>query len=234
MKIASIFVGIMLLVIFCFAVSDAGCAEQTALKNEYSLLPGDGEQPPEELYEEVDGIGIVINEIMADNDNTVTGPLGNFSDWIELYNTKTSQTDISGMYLTDDPDNPMKWEIPEGTVIGPGEYLIIWADGNDAQEGLHAPFRLDANGEAVALYTCDGEGLIDSVTYGKQLRDTSYGRIPDATGTWTHLRTPTPNSTNIQHSPYEEAPVWIVLAPLLIVTSALVLISGKTGRDSGG
>ena len=61
------------------------------------------------------GQGLFINEFMADNDSTIQDPDGSgYPDWIELYNAGPSAIDLSGMYLTDDPNNPNKWMIPIG------------------------------------------------------------------------------------------------------------------------
>ncbi len=39
------------------------------------------------------------------------------------------------MYLSDSPGNPRKWEIPVGSVIEAGGYLLVWAD-EDGTTGL--------------------------------------------------------------------------------------------------
>ena len=51
-----------------------------------------------------------------------------YEDWIELYNTTNGDINLSGIYLTDNPDNPTKWEFPAGTVIKASSYLTVWAD----------------------------------------------------------------------------------------------------------
>jgi hypothetical protein len=72
---------------------------------------------------------LVINEFMADNSITIAGPDGNKSpDWIELFNGSNRTIDLSGMYLTDDLTDPTCWQFPEGTVIEPDGYLIVWVD----------------------------------------------------------------------------------------------------------
>ncbi|MHC3130231.1 MAG: CotH kinase family protein, partial [Candidatus Bathyarchaeota archaeon] len=71
--------------------------------------------------------GLVINEFMANNDDAVAGPDGDYPDWIELYNGGTEAVDLSGMYLSDDITNP-KWQFPSGTVIEAGGFLVVWGD----------------------------------------------------------------------------------------------------------
>ena len=46
---------------------------------------------------------VVVNEVMADNESTITDPdLGEYVDWIELYNAGTQEVDLGGCFLTDD------------------------------------------------------------------------------------------------------------------------------------
>ena len=56
---------------------------------------------------------VVINELMASN-STILDPQGDADDWIELKNTGTTAIDLSGMYLSDDRANPLKWQFPTG------------------------------------------------------------------------------------------------------------------------
>ena len=164
---------------------------------------------------------LFINELMADNDVTIAGPDMNYPDWIELYNAGNESLTISMMYLTDDLSDPMKWQFPNGTTINPGEYLLIWADNIPDQEGLHAAFNLNANGDTVALFANDGTTLIDSVIFKKQIRDTSYGRIPDAGTDWEYISDPSPGYTNDGVITDNELPSWVL--PLLIVFVILVI-----------
>lgn len=167
---------------------------------------------------------LFINELMADNDITIPGPDMNYPDWIELYNAGTDSLNISGLYLTDDFINPTKWQFPNNTIIDSGEYLLIWCDGyNSSEEVLYASFRLNANGDTVALFANDGLTLIDSVTFRKQIRDTSYGRLPDASEDWEYLLDPSPGWANGESSSDEKTPSWIL--PMLIVLLIIVLVA---------
>ena len=72
-----------------------------------------------------------INEVMASNGTTLADEDGDFEDWIELYNDGTEPVDLSGWGLSDSYSNPFKWTFPEDTVLGAGEYLLVWASGKD-------------------------------------------------------------------------------------------------------
>ena len=144
---------------------------------------------------------LVINEFMASNNNSSQDPEGQYDDWIEIYNTGVDTVDIGSMYLTDNLSNPVKWQIPVTdpalTTIEPGGHLLIWADGDNSDPGLHANFKLDANGEEIGLFNSDGISMIDSVVFGEQTGDISYGRYPDGTNNWRFFGSPSPAAENI-------------------------------------
>jgi hypothetical protein len=120
---------------------------------------------------------VLINEVMASNGTTVLDQNGENDDWIELYNTTPNPIDLSGMYLTDDALDLMKWSFPVPTTIPANGYLIVWADNDVFQSGLHASFKLNASGESVIFST--GASIYDQVNYGVQTTDVSYARCPD-------------------------------------------------------
>ena len=144
---------------------------------------------------------LVINEFMASNNNSTQDPQGQNDDWIEIYNYGVDTVDIGGMYLTDNLSDPVKWQIPVTnpslTTIEPGGHLLIWADGDDSDPGLHANFKLDANGEEIGLFDYDGINIIDSVVFDEQTGDISYGRYPDGTDNWRFFGFPSPAADNI-------------------------------------
>lgn len=146
---------------------------------------------------------VVINELMASNTTAVADPAGEYDDWIELYNTSNQIVDLSGFFLSDKADNPGKWEIPQGTTIGPNGYLIIWADENGSQGDLHANFKLSASGELVILSDPDTL-LVDEVTFGQQQTDMGYARVPNGTGNFV-IQAPTFNANNDNATAIDDA-----------------------------
>lgn len=137
---------------------------------------------------------VVINEFMASN-TTIPDPAGQFDDWIELYNNTATPINLGGMYLSDDPTSPMKWQFPSNTILGANSFLIVWADEDSNQAGLHANFALSANGEHIRLSASNGT-VIDSITFGPQIANISMARIPNGTGTFVQTL-PTFNSLNV-------------------------------------
>ncbi|HCO95855.1 MAG TPA: hypothetical protein DIU00_18260, partial [Phycisphaerales bacterium] len=151
---------------------------------------------------------LLINELMASNNTSIQDPQGQYDDWIEIHNYGLEAVDIGGMYLTDNLSDPKKWQIPADnsalTTIPAGGYLLIWADNDTGDYGLHASFKLDAGGEEIGLFSVrspqddsDGTTLIDSVTFGNQTGDVSYGRHPDAGDYWQAFGSPSPAAQNI-------------------------------------
>ena len=147
-----------------------------------------------------EGIPLVINEFMASNSNTVRDPQGDYDDWIEIRNIGPYPIDVGNMYLTDNLATPTKWRIAGSrlgiTTIPPGGYLLVWADEDAASLGLHASFKLSAEGEEIGLFDSDGTTLIDSVVFPEQTSDISYGRDPNAPNNWRFLAVPTPGAKN--------------------------------------
>ena len=144
---------------------------------------------------------VVINELMASNVGFVADPQNQYDDWIELYNLSDSPVDVGGWYLTDDLSEPRKWRIPTGnpslTRIPARGFLVIWADDDTDDAGLHADFGLRAGGEEIGLFDSDGATLIDSISFGPQVADLSYGRDPDGGGDLKLLLVPTPGESNV-------------------------------------
>ncbi|TXF90269.1 T9SS type A sorting domain-containing protein [Neolewinella aurantiaca] len=137
---------------------------------------------------------LVVNEFMASNDTTMSDQDGDFDDWIELYNNTSESISLDGFYLSDDLGELTKWTFPAGTTIAGNGYLIIWADEDLDQDGLHADFKLSAGGETVVLSDAN-EALIDTITYADQETDISHGRYPNGTGDFMDM-TPTFNAEN--------------------------------------
>ena len=94
---------------------------------------------------------LVINEIMASNTKTIQDQDGEYDDWIELYNNTATTLTLDNVYLSDSYTSRLKWKFPDNTTIAPHGYLIVWADDDAAQPGLHSAFKLSATGEKVIL-----------------------------------------------------------------------------------
>ena len=142
---------------------------------------------------------VVINELMASNTGTLADPQGEYDDWIELRNVTDQEVELTGRYLSDEPNNPRKWSFPAGTTIAANGYLIVWADEDSTDTpGLHASFRLSSSdGDEIFLTDTDANlnAVLDSVVFGSQETDRSYGRTAADPGEFDFMR-PTPGLAN--------------------------------------
>jgi len=137
---------------------------------------------------------IVINEFMSSNDTTAQDQNGEFDDWIELYNLSDEEADISNYFLSDNGQNLVKFKFPDNTILPADGYLIIWADEDITQEGLHADFKLSKSGETIYLMDSDSV-VVDFITYGEQETNVSFARKPNGTGDF-QLSDPTFSANN--------------------------------------
>ncbi|MEJ2627257.1 MAG: lamin tail domain-containing protein, partial [bacterium] len=139
--------------------------------------------------------GVVINELLASNSSGIRDEAGDADDWIELYNSTAAAVDLSAWSLSDDRDDPQKAVLPSGTTIPAQGFLLIWADGEPDQGALHLDFSLSNGGEWIGLFNPD-EVLRDSLAFGPQLTDFSFGRYPDGSDTSFTRLLPTPGAAN--------------------------------------
>jgi hypothetical protein len=144
--------------------------------------------------------GLVINELLASNDDNLYDDFFEFNDWIEIYNSSGSIVNLAGYYLSDDLDSLDKWEFPNTnpgiTTILTGGHVLIWCDKDPEQGEDHADFSLSGDGETVYLVDTDGVSILDSIAFGQQQTDISYGRSCDGCEDWIYYNTPTPQAVN--------------------------------------
>jgi len=146
---------------------------------------------------------LYINEFLASN--VTTNPeildFDDYSDWIEIYNDENQPIDLSGYYITDNLGNPRKHQIRSGTIIEAKGYLLLWADGMRDEDNTsstvnhHLNFKLSMGGEEIGLFNPQG-ALIDSIVFGLQITDVSFGRRPDSISVWNYFGEPTPAQAN--------------------------------------
>ena len=147
---------------------------------------------------------IVINEILASNDNGLLDEDGDSSDWIELYNPGDESINLEGWALYQSVTN--RWTFPQVTLAA-GEYLVVFASGKDRRpspatvtdgvSNLHTGFQLDRSGEYLALEDDSGNLQPDGVfnpEYPIQRTDISYGFFAN---TLRYLENPTPGEANV-------------------------------------
>ena len=160
---------------------------------------------------------LYINEFLASNDSCYADDYSEYDDWIELYNAGDEAIDIGGLFITDDLDDPTSWQIPltnpNLTTIQPDSFLVLWSDKDMDQGVLHVDFKLSGTGEqiGIAIINFPDTVYIDSLSFGPQTTDISYGRYSDGGEYWQYYETPTPNASNTL--PENNPPVLTTLLP---------------------
>ena len=134
-----------------------------------------------------------ISEALAKNAYSINDRDGDRSDWVELYNTTGKDIDLSGYYLSDNPNSLLKWAFPQNTVIPAKGYLLVFLSGKTNVEGeLHASFSL-GEGETLFLY-CTNDHTLDWVTIPNLPDNVSVGL--DENNEQVYYRYPTPMAPN--------------------------------------
>ena len=103
--------------------------------------------------EEIAYAPIRINEVSAANDIYVNEQYKK-NDWFELYNATDMPIDVAGLYVSDNPNKPQKYQIPTGnpdqkTIIKPGGKLIIWADKLESMDAVFTTIPLNVVREGI-------------------------------------------------------------------------------------
>ncbi len=157
------------------------------------------------------GVGVALQppdltEFVAQNAGGLRDEDGDASDWIELTNPNDYSVGVGGWHLTDDPADLTRWRLPEVRIPARGA-LVVFASGKNRREGgreLHADFRIDGDGDFLALVGPDGRTVIrqypalgeggDSGRFPPQVAGIGYGLGAD--GRVGFLRPATPGTAN--------------------------------------
>ena len=135
--------------------------------------------------------------IVCINEFQTTSNYGGIDDWVEIFNRGTIPFDLSGCFLSDQRSNTTKWTFPQGAVLNPGSFLVIYEDA--------LGFGFSSDGDDVIMFTAsDSTTGLDFYDFEKQQADKSEGRFPDGTDTWQVFDEPTSGISNNGTSDVEE------------------------------
>ena len=133
---------------------------------------------------------LIINEVLADpgasdgdanNDGVISASEDEF---VEMYNSGSSSIDLSGWTMEDGYSE--RHVFPSGTVIGAGEFLVLFGGGNvdnfngDAQVSSTGSIGLNNGGDDVIIKNDSGVVVVSLSYTGAS--DQSVCRNPDFTG----------------------------------------------------
>jgi len=146
--------------------------------------------------------GVVISEIMAENQTGITDEEKDPEDWIELHNRGAQPVNIGGWSLSVDREEEGQWVFPP-TTIPAGGFLVVWASGKDRREPapgqrFHTNFKLNPNGDTLQLFGAElPRAVVDELTYPEQSPNHSYGRQAGTTAeAWSYFAVATPGVAN--------------------------------------
>ncbi|HWN97099.1 MAG TPA: lamin tail domain-containing protein, partial [Methylomirabilota bacterium] len=112
---------------------------------------------------------VLVNEALTHTDPPLL-------DTIELYNPGANAADISGWWLTDDFNNPKKFQIPGGTIVPPGGYVLF----NEASFNVGSnAFALGSNGDDLHVFSGAGAfitGYHHGFNFGAAQNGRTFGR----------------------------------------------------------
>jgi hypothetical protein len=118
---------------------------------------------------------------------------------------------LTNLYLSATYTNLTNWAFPSGASLGPGQFLVVFADGqtNLSTLGqLHAGFVLSGGAGSLALSRvfAGQPQVLDYVNYTNLPPDWSYGSLPDGQcfvrGTFS---SPTPGASNATSAPSDSS-----------------------------
>jgi len=143
-----------------------------------------------------------LNEVQPQNLNSIMDSAGDRDSWLELYNAGTNTLSLEGFYLANNYSNLTQWAFPAGASIAPGQFKIIWLDGEPGEGNaseLHTSFTIAQGSGAVALSRINGLSpqIVDYLNYAGVVPSLSYGDYPDGQPFYRRvLYTPSPGATN--------------------------------------
>jgi hypothetical protein len=125
-----------------------------------------------------------LNEVVPNNLSGATDRFGQRHAWAELHNSGPTNLSLGGMFLANNYSNLTQWQLPAGTTIGAGQFLVVWLDGNPSLSTTNEPhsgFTVPPNIGSLALVSTNGgrTNILDYLNYNLTQPDRSYGAYPD-------------------------------------------------------
>jgi hypothetical protein len=169
---------------------------------------------------------IEISEIVSSNNKYLPGPYKTYHDFVELHNRSDKDIDLSGWFLSDDPEQPRKGAL-DGVVVPAGAYvaIILSSDGINTPSGyLALDFAINASGETVTL--SKGDEIIDCAVVTSLAKNTAFGRANGEDG-FSVLASPTPESKNSSRAAEKTASPQASVEPGVYAESVTVELVGE-------
>ena len=182
------------------AVDPGGAADKSAAAGWRASTYMDGSPGAEDPGAYPAGARVVISEVLAHQDHSG----GNPGDWIELRNEGGTAVNIGGWYLSDSPNRPTKYRIPDGISLPGGDHALFTEHdhfGTNAPGAGTNGFALSELGDRVVL-SSGTNGVVTGYyaieDFGASGRDDTIGRHTTGDGDvdFTILSAATSRSSN--------------------------------------
>ncbi len=166
-----------------------------------------------------------INELLPNNLTGLTDNAGDRDPWVEIYNAGSNTVSLVGWSLTDNYTNLTRWAFPAGASLEPGQFRLIWLDGEPGEtsgNAWHASFRASPTNGSLALVLPfrGAPTVLDYVNYRLASPDRSIGFYPDGEpGPRATFIQPTPGAGNNPAAP----PVNVVINEWMAANASFVL-----------
>ena len=130
---------------------------------------------------------LVINEVLADPGEDINGDgsINGRDEFVELYNTGTRDFDLSGHHLHDGSNSGSRYAFPDGTLLGPGQYYVVFASEvasapTDCEYGVASGFLglNDDSPESVSIRNPEGF-VVAQVSFDDAPEGASLALSPD-------------------------------------------------------
>lgn len=137
---------------------------------------------------------LIINELSICNISGESDPKGDFTGWIELYNTTNDTLNLKNFVYSDDPALPTKYGLLYDRKIPPKGFASVWVN-NEVYNKEGRYLDTDPDGGYFSVAERSGS-LIDQVTYPVQYTNVSWGRTTDGGSTLGYFLHTTQNASN--------------------------------------
>ena len=124
-------------------------------------------------------VNLFINELIRLNVAGAVDEFGEHEPWVEICNFGNETIPLDGLWLSDEPGTPFKWQIPAGITLSEEYFLVIWLDGEPGEGELHASFRIHPGTQFVGLFSSQGDPINDFIVSYPAMPDMPVVRTPD-------------------------------------------------------
>ncbi|MFM8359642.1 MAG: Ig-like domain-containing protein, partial [Verrucomicrobiota bacterium] len=177
-----------------------------------------------------------LSEVQPRNLSGITDRFGEREPWIELANTGTTDVSLDGWFLSPDPADLGRWGFPTGSVIRPGQLLVVFADaepGESSATEWHTAFRLAPTNGIVVLSRLQPGGIapVDALAYANAAADAAFVPDPSSAAGVTRVAAPSPGQPDPAGN---RPPVLASLSPVTVAEGSLLQVGIAASDPDAG